>query len=277
MRNLLALLLAIGLLALAGCDGPTASEHASKGEGGHPTVVSLNPCTDAVAVEIAAPGQVLAISHYSHDPSASSMHLAAARRFPATGGTVEEVLALAPDMVVAGAFMPPATRRALEDLGIRVETFGIASSIAQSQAQVMRMGDLLGRPAEASALAERIETAVARLASSGEPADAVLWQPGGIVPGGATLVGELLRKAGFANYAAARGMEQASYLPLEAVLADPPEVLLVAGNERGQHHVALRGVEGMTIAPFDPALLYCGGPTIVRAAERIGQIRDETS
>ena len=54
----------------------------------------LNPCTDAILAEVAAPGQLLAISHYSKDPRASSMEAAVAARFAATGGTVEEVLAL---------------------------------------------------------------------------------------------------------------------------------------------------------------------------------------
>ena len=75
-------------------------------------MVSLNPCTDAVLAQVADPGQLLAISHYSLDPRATSMELAAARRFAATGGTVEEVLALEPDIVVTGSFLPPATVQA---------------------------------------------------------------------------------------------------------------------------------------------------------------------
>jgi len=269
VRALLAL-----CLALAGCAGerPANGDRAS----GHPTVVSLNPCTDAIAAELAAPGQLLAISHYSHDPAASSMDAALARTFPATGGTVEEVLALDPDLVVAGSFLPPATRRALEALGMKVETFGIASSVAQSQAQVRRMAALLGEPARGAALADRIAAAVAaaRPARGSPPIDAVLWQPGEIVPGSDTLIGELMRAAGLASHSAARGMGQGAYLPLETLLADPPRLLLLAGRARGQSHPALAQVEGMRIARFDPALLYCGGPTIIHATARLAQIRE---
>ena len=263
-------------LALAGCAGSVASPER---EGGHPTVVSLNPCTDAIAAELAAPGQLLAISHYSHDPAASSMDLALAQRFRATGETVEEVLALDPDLVVAGGFMPPATRRALEDLGIRVETFGIASSVAESQAQVRRMAELLGGRERGEALARRIGIAViaARPAKGAPSTDSLLWQPGEIVPGEGTLIAELMQETGFASYSAARGMEQGAYLPLERVLADPPRLLLVAGAARGQKHPALGQVDGMRSARFNPALLYCGGPTIIRAAQRLAQIRKGTS
>ena len=77
------------VLLLAGC-APVVERRAGTT---HPTIVSLNPCSDAILAEVAEPAQLLAISHYSHDPRASSMPLAEARRFRVTGGTVEQVLA----------------------------------------------------------------------------------------------------------------------------------------------------------------------------------------
>jgi iron complex transport system substrate-binding protein len=257
---------------LAGCTpqaAPPAAERA-------PTIVSLNPCTDAILAEVAGPEQVLALSHYSHDPRSSSMDVAKARRFGVTGGTVEEVLALQPDLVVAGAFMPPATRAGLEDLGIRVETFGIASTIADSDEQIRRLAALAGKPKGGEALVAKINTALLAAAPRAgfTPVATVLWQPSGIVPGEGALVSELLRRAGFASHSAAIGMGQADYLSLEQVIANPPELLLVAGQERSQLHPALDALPGMRRAGFDPGLLYCGGPTIIRAMERLRAIRD---
>lgn len=256
-------------LFLAGCASPPPS-HAG---GELPTIVSLNPCTDAILAEVADPAQILAVSHYSHDPRATSMPLAEARRFRATGGTVEEVLALAPDVVVGSDFMAPSTRAALDRLGLRVETVGIASSVEASEAQVRQLAALAGHPERGEALVRRIETTLADARSDGPPVPAILWQPGGIVPGEGALVTELLRRTGFASQSAARGMAQADYLSLERLLADPPRVLLVAGRERGQGHPALDAVPGLARAKFDPALLYCGGPTIEHAARRLAEIR----
>ena len=87
------------LAAAAGACAPAPPPIAAH----HPTIVSLNPCTDAILAEVTAPGQLLAVSHYSHDPRGSSMPPAEARRYRATGGTVEEVLALDPDVVVASS------------------------------------------------------------------------------------------------------------------------------------------------------------------------------
>ena len=256
-------------LVLAGCAG--AETRAPAGE--RPTIVSLNPCTDAILAEVTAPGQLLAISHYSKDPRASSMEPATAARYRATGGTVEEVLALDPDVVVASSFIAPATRAALEDLGLKVVTFGAANTVAESEAQVRALAALAGDEGAGEALVWRMEAALGKAAARGRPVEAALWQPGGIVPGAESLVSELMQRTGFTSYSAARGMAQADYLSLEQVVADPPEMLLVAGSETGQDHPVLRGLPQMRRADFDTRLIYCGGPTVIRAAERLSAIR----
>ncbi|MGB3753039.1 MAG: ABC transporter substrate-binding protein [Parerythrobacter sp.] len=266
MRSLAAFLLAA---YVAGC---SVSEPPVRTPADTPKIVSLNPCTDAVLARIAPPEQVLALSHYSRNPAGSSIPQAEARRYGVTGGTVEEVLALDPDVVVAGSFLPPATRAAFADLDIRIETFAIARTVADSTAQVRRLGAIAGRDAEAVRIADRIEAA-ALPDLAGKRPNAVLWQPGGIVPGEGELIDDLLARAGFTNHSAARGLDQASYLSLERVVADPPDVLLVAGDARAQRHPALRAAPVMRVERFDPSLLYCGGPTIIDAMARLRNIR----
>lgn len=256
------------LLLLSGCAMPPVPA-----EDRHPTIVSLNPCTDAILAEVAAPGQVLAISHYSHDPQASSMPQAHARRFPATGGTVEEVLALRPDVVVAGSFLPPATAAALARLGVQVETFGAAASVADSEAQVRRIAAIAGQPEAGEALVARIEQALDDTRAAGSPVPALLWQEGGIVPGPQALVTQLMAHAGLASHSAARGLGQGAYLPLEEVLADPPALILTTGHERLLDHPALGHLPRVRHEAIDPSLLYCGGPTIVRAVARFAALR----
>lgn len=246
----------------------------------HPTIVSLNPCSDAVLAEVAAPGQLLAISDYSRNPASSSMDLATARRFPATGGTVEEVLALRPDVVVAGSFLAPATRAAFARLGVRVETVGIAHSVAESEAQVRDLARIAGQPARGEAIVARIEAALAAAAPPPgvAPVPALMWQGGGMVPGDDTLIADVMRRTGFASVSSAMGRHQADQLPLEHVLAHPPRVILAAGDVRGNEdrmlrHPALAALTGTARADFAPGLLYCGGPTIARAAARLAEVR----
>lgn len=238
-------------------------------------IVSLNPCTDAILVDVAYPGQVLALSHYSHDPASSSIPHDVASQFPVTGGTVEEILALDPDMVLASSFLPPATANALRDLDIPFRTFASPTSVSQNMAQVHYIGKLAGQSSSALSYAGMISEAIRRNAAppGHTPISTVLWQPGEIVPGEGALISELMREAGFSSHSAALGMGQADYLPLEVLLAHPPELLLVAGNSRGQLHPALQQLENTRVETLDPSLLYCGGPTIIRAMERLAEIR----
>ena len=260
------------LCLLAGCAAAPERQR-----GSHPTIVSLNPCTDAILAEVTAPGQLLAVSHYSHRPSGTSMPLAEARRYRATGGTVEEVLALDPDVVVTSSYLDPASAQAFRRLGIRVETVGIATSVADSEAQIRQLATLAGERERGEALVSRIDHAVASARRSEPPVSTLLWQEGGLVPGPETLVAQLLANSGFANQAATRGLGQGAYLPLEEVLADPPQVVIAAGEERMEHHPALRHLPGVRYAAIEPNLLYCGGPTIPRLAAKLAALRDAVS
>src|SRR5690606_37254665 len=185
-----------------------------------------------------------------------------------------EVLALDPDIVVAGAFLPPATAQAFERLGIRVETFGIVDDLAENAAQVRRLAALAGRPERGEALVERIDAALALTRRRGAKVEALLWQQGGIVPGEGTLIAGLLAHTGFASHSTARGLGQGAYLPLEEVLADPPQVVIAAGSERMLTHPVLRELEQVRYERIDPSLLFCGGLSVILAVELLELIRD---
>ncbi len=260
-------------LAAAGCS-PAIPERSN---GGAPTFVSLNPCVDAILVEVATPAQILALSHYSRDRASSSVAQQVAARHAFTGGTAEEIIALAPDIVLASSFIAPATRAALERSGLRVETFSSPTSEAESDEQVERLARLTGNARRGAEVIRRIHAGPPRppFRPPGDEISALLWQPGQIVPGEATLIAEQMEWAGLTSHSAAIGLEQADYVSLEAVLADPPQILLVAGDQAGQVHPLLDSLSDTMVAPLDPRLLYCGGPTIPKVRERLVEIRKQ--
>jgi iron complex transport system substrate-binding protein len=243
-------------------------------------IVSINPCIDAVLVEVAEPRQILAISHYSQDARATSIPLATARRFAATSGTAEEVVALRPDIVLAGAHVSPSTLAALKRLKVPVQTFTVPASIAESVAQVRAIAAAAGHPERGEALVRRIEQAARRAqrvaGTAGAPVPALIWQGSGLVPGENTLADELLRVAGFRNMSAQYGLKRWDVLPLEYLVANPPRVLLsdAAAGDRVTGHRVLRRFDGKILrAQFDERLLSCAGPVIVRALDRLSQVR----
>lgn len=286
-RILVSGVLAAGL-ALSACS-PDAQAPGGEGKGAHeqgqPTIVSLNPCTDAILAQVADPAQIRALSAYSSDPEQSSMDVALARRFPATNGAVETVLALHPDLLVASTYTDPASLAAMRAVGLHVETFAIANSVAQSRAQVRDLARLAGHVDRGEALVRQIDRAMAEAvpAPGSKPIPAVLWEPGGTVPGQATLVAELMAQAGFANFSAQRGLGQSERLPLERMLADPPRVILAVGDARGPvpeddrllFHPALAALGHTARATLAPNLIYCGGPTIPRMLARLVAVRHQ--
>lgn len=249
-------------------------------------VLSLNPCTDAILVQLADAPQIAALSALSSDPAQSSMDTGLARRFPATGGTLEEVVARRPDLVLGSTFTPPATRAAMARLGLRMEPFGIAATVAESEAQIRRIGALVGHKDRAEALIGRIEAALAAAAPPPgmRPIPTLMWQGAGLVPGRDTLMNELMTRVGLSNFSADKGLRQSDLLPLETLAVDPPRLLLVVARagEDGRHdrvlsHPVLGHIAGMARMRIDPDLEFCGGPTIIRAVATLAGARDGVS
>lgn len=263
-------------LALAACTATPAHEARQAPL----RIASLNPCSDAILAEVADPAQIAGLSSYSSDPASSSMDLTTARRFPALGDSVEEVAAVRPDVVLATDFLAPASAASLERMGMRLERVGMAPTVADSLTQVRQIARIAGHPERGEALVARIEAALTAAAPppGARPIPTLVWQSGGMVPGQDTMISQLLARTGFANAAGAMGLKQADLLPLERVLAAPPQLILTAGNLHGNEdrmlrHPALAGLAGTARARLDPSLLWCGGPTIIRAAERLAQVR----
>ena len=248
-----------------------------------PTIVSLNPCTDAILGEIADPAQILAISHYSHDPRATSMPLGEARKYPAISGSVEEVLALNPDIVIAGGHVGPATVDAMMRLNIRLVQTPVANSIADSDAGIRTIARAIGQGPRGDRLIARIDAALVRNAApkDSRSVPALVWEGGGLVPGKGTLVDEMLTRTGFENVAEARGLQQWDVLGLEYLVDRPPQVLFSSNGSRAQDdrmlgHPALAALKDrMHFAQFEPQLMFCGGPTIIRATDRLAMVRRE--
>lgn len=267
----------LALLVLAACTAAPRAPEQRSGVGGM-RIVSINPCVDAILMQVADPAQIAAISHYSHDPRASSIPLAQALRFRATSGTAEEVVALAPDLVIAGAHVDPATVAALRRMNIALLQLGVPETIAKSRDQIARIAAAVGHADRGARLNARIDAAVAAARRPGPPIPALIWQGGGLVPGNRTLAGALLAQAGFRNLSGDYGLKQWDVLPLEYLVARPPRVMFTVGGEAGAdrmvRHPVLRPLSHhIAVHPYPARLLYCGGPTIIDALATLAAAR----
>ena len=246
-------------------------------------IVSLNPCLDVILVHVADRAQIAALSHYSHEPSSSSLG-ELGRTFPFTYESAEEVLALRPDLVLTGRHSSPATRAALKRLHIRAELFGVPNTFEESLAQVRQVARAVHRPARGEALVARIEAAVAASAPPpGTPKlTALVYQSGGFASAQGTLMDDMMRRAGFENAASRYGLKRTGNVPLELLVADPPDVLLAGETKPGAptwadrvlNHPALsRVAHQMHRASFPQQLTFCGGPVLIQTAAMLVRAR----
>ena len=244
-------------------------------------VVSINLCTDQLALLLAAPDQLVSISKLAHDPSSSAM-ATAAQGFPANDSRAEEVYLLAPDLVLAGTFTDPATLQMLRDLGVAVEVFAPALSLAEIPERLAQMGRALGRETEAQAQIDAFEAELNRLddAGPGRPR-AALYYVNSYTSGHRTLAGDILRAAGFDNVADEAGLPDGGTLALEQLVMLAPEVIVRGRDYPGQsraednlRHPALDALQGSTVtAARTDRSWICGAPNVLEAVREMRDLR----
>ncbi|NBW07624.1 MAG: ABC transporter substrate-binding protein [Caulobacteraceae bacterium] len=246
-------------------------------------IVSLNPCLDVILIQLVDHSRIAALSHYSREAYGSTI-APVARTLPFTYGTAEEIIAREPDLVITGRFSA-ATGRALDRLGVRTVVFDVPETVEASLAQVREVARLAGAPERGEAMVARIEAALTEAAPKpGTPRlSTLVFMPGGFASGPGTLMDEMMRRMGLDNAATKYGLRQSMSVPLEQVIADPPDLLLSGEVSPGapsralrvMSHPALRHVAGhMSHATFPEKLLFCGGPVLIQTAAALAQARE---
>jgi iron complex transport system substrate-binding protein len=274
------------LMLLAGC-GAASGQAAPEADGPPQRIVSMNPCVDAVLMDIADPAQIAAISHYSQDPRATSIPLERARHYPAISDSAEDVISERPDLVIAGSHVSIQTIAALKRLGVPLMQLTIPESVADNKAQITQIAARIGRGRAGAALNARIDAAMTATRWNTAPIPALIWQGSGLVPGKGTLADELMTHTGFHNLSRDIGLRIWDILPLEGLLTHPPVVLLAGradmgagsgdGNRMLTHPALIKAGKRINIAPYPSNLLHCGGPVIIRSLERLAAVRRDRS
>lgn len=220
-------------------------------------VVSINLCTDQMALLLAAPGQLVSVSHLAVDP-VSSQVADLVGDLPLNHGQAEEVALMRPDLVLAGRYTAQETVRMLERLGYRVESFAPETSLADIRANLRQMGAVLGQGARAEALIAEMDTTVARLDGL-PPSDkvAALYYSGGFTEGGASLGHEILTQAGLRNLTAEMGLPYGGVLGIEEVLLHQPDIIV-----RGQAFAGYSRAEAMLSHPVLAAYIAASGVSV---------------
>ena len=237
-------------------------------------VVSMNLCTDQLAMLVAAPGQLISVSHLASDPLASSM-VQQAQAYPANRGAAEQVFLMRPDLVLAGTYTAQASVDLLRGLGVTVVQVPPVDSLSDVTAQMRLVGAAMGRAAQAEALAAAFEADLAALPPVPSAATAAMYYPNGYTTGAGTLTNEVLEVTGFSNIGAGAGLTGGGILPLERLVMAAPRMIVTSapypGASRSEEilvHPALQAVRARAgRAQVTDADWVCGTPFVMRAIE----------
>ncbi|MEC7594584.1 MAG: hypothetical protein VYC90_02530, partial [Pseudomonadota bacterium] len=120
------------------------SVHAEPDETALPRIVSLNLCADPYLMEFAAREQVIAVTWNSQDPEQSPFSTRAAS-YPVTSGRLEEVVEMAPDLVILSPFSIANRRQALHRLGITTLSLNAANDFETAREEIITLGRAIGR------------------------------------------------------------------------------------------------------------------------------------
>jgi iron complex transport system substrate-binding protein len=222
-------------------------------------IVSLNLCTDQLLV-LLAPESITALSPLARDPSLSFV-AAQAKKYPWVRADAEAVLALHPDFVIAEQYGAQTTIAMLRARGVSVIQFDEPQDFAAIANQLRAVSGLLGQPARGEALVADMQARLAALPPRPHPQTAILWQARGYSAGPGSLGDAVLRAAGLrdAGTGGAIGVERLAAQTAPRFPSLSSDILF---------HPAVAAIPRRIVAP---ALLTCGGPFTVQAAEALAR------
>jgi len=232
-------------------------------------VASLNLCTDELVLMLAAPEQIVSVTHLAQQEAETPLWRQA-RRYRRNDGSLMSAVPMRPDLVVTMGGGGRDRLRIAEGLGIETIDLPFAASLGDLGRSIERLSVALGRPAQGAALLRRMKA----LVRSRPPADRdTIWLGGG----GRTVAAEGLE----AQWMALAGLRQrplrGDRVSLETLLVEPPSVLLRSDYRQGQYsagqrwltHPAARRARGSRAIATDGRRWTCMGPLLIDEIARL--------
>jgi iron complex transport system substrate-binding protein len=197
-------------------------------------IVSLDYCADQYVLGLADRAQIAALSRGSQRDDA--YYRDRARGLNQTRGSLEEVLALHPDLVVrnwGGPWDAPAVYARFHTPVLEV---GDVHDFAAARRLLLRAAIVMGQKARGETLARDLDIRLARLAENApaQPPPTIYLSAAGAVAGSGVMLNAVIESAGGRN--AWRG-EGWTILPLERLVETPPAFIATGFFDTGRTHM----------------------------------------
>lgn len=254
------------------------------GEAANPPrrIVSINLCTDQLLVDLVARDRIAGISRLAADPalSAVTQRIGGLVR---VNGSAEEVLALRPDLVLTSEHSTPHLVSLLRRLGVRVETIPLASDIDGIRAAIRKVAEVVDDSARGEAVIAALDRRIAAVsAPAASRPTALAYQVNSLTSGPGGLIDAMMAAAGLRNMAGEHRLGPAGRLPLEAFVARPPDLVVLATppdayatrTADNLRHPAMRDLaRRRPTTAIDMPLWLCGTPAVAEGIERLARQR----
>lgn len=239
-------------------------------------VVSLDYCADQYVLALMPRQDITAVSPDAG--SAFSYLRDEAGDIPRVRPVAEDVIVLAPDIVVRTYGGGPRALQFFERAGISVVQVPYANDIEGIRESIGQVAGALGARARGAELVARMDRRLAAVGTGRDGREALYLTPGGATSGPGTLVHEMLLAAGLANFEHRPGWHT---IPLEKLAYEKPDVVVYAafGNASEstaywssmRHPVARRMLSGSNALHIEGAWTACGGWFLLDAIESLAQ------
>jgi iron complex transport system substrate-binding protein len=249
-------------------------------------VVSLAPANTEILFAIGAGAQVVGRDETSDYPTE-------AQALPTVGGysgfNQEAIVALHPDLVLAGGINTPELVSSLEKLGLTVYLLPNPVTLDEMYANLETVARLTGHETEAAALVESLKARVAAVDQKVLPlsyAPTVFYELDSTDPakpytaGPGTFVDLLISRAGGINIGASL-QGQWAQISLEQLVVANPAIIILGDSAYGETpaKVALRpgwgtlaAIQNGQVFPFDDNLVSRPGPRLVDGLEALAKL-----
>jgi iron complex transport system substrate-binding protein len=189
-------------------------------------IVSMNVCTDQLLLDLVSRERIASLSYIAADPRTSAiandvqgLHL--------NHGSAEEIVSLAPDLILTGEFGLRPTVTVLRRLGYSILEIPMAETLTDIERNIVTLGVTLGVEARAAALVAGFRHRLEQLSYRGDGPRSLFvnYDANGWSTGQTGLLADIVHRAGLATPGDSLGFEQASKVSLETLLLLRPALI----------------------------------------------------
>jgi len=247
-------------------------------------IVSMNLCTDQLVMLLASHDRIASVSYLAIDRESSAM-AETADKFNTNHGLAEEVMQMAPDLVLTGAFTMRPTLLMLRKLGYRIVEVPMASGLDDIRSNIRLVADAVGEPARGEAMISAFDHRLSSLRPAtavGPRPTAILYWANGYISGDGSLPIAVIEAAGFRNVGNEAGVAGSSQLSLEKLLLSEVDVLVkgwereppALANQIFRHPALTKSFAARPQVSIANKYWVCGTPFVADAIARLSEVRE---